>query len=283
PGGPGQAPGHPEEGARGAAPPAAAAHAVPAAGGLGLSPELRLLPAHGCSRKLLRQKIHSLPQWQLEASPVLKDISPLQVRRDRVRWRHREPEDEEGFVPKKQSQLLAGHGAANRDRLAQSPCHASELLGVWLGPSRSAQLEEIENLLANDDQELTGDFSKGAVNLPLQQNVKEFLLEQPIVPLDTSKRVIIIFHCEFSVERGPKMCKFLRERDRSCHEYPQLHYPELYILKGGYRDFYFQFPSHCEPQDYRPMEHPAFKEELRKFRRQSRRGRRAFGICGRDL
>lgn len=34
------------------------------------------------------------------------------------------------------------------------------LQGVWLEPSRSAQLEEIEKLLANDDQELIGDFSK---------------------------------------------------------------------------------------------------------------------------
>ena len=32
--------------------------------------------------------------------------------------------------------------------------------GAWLEPSRSARLEEIENLLANDDQELIGDFSK---------------------------------------------------------------------------------------------------------------------------
>ncbi|NXB64550.1 MPIP2 phosphatase, partial [Struthidea cinerea] len=118
--------------------------------------------------------------------------------------------------------------------------------------------------------EYEGGHVKGAVNLPLQRDVEEFLLEQPIVPLDASRRVIIIFHCEFSVERGPRMCKFLRERDRSCHEYPQLHYPELYVLKGGYREFFFQFPSHCEPRDYRPMEHAAFKEELRKFRGQSR-------------
>lgn len=33
-------------------------------------------------------------QWQLEASPVLKDISQLQVRRDGGRRRRREPEDE---------------------------------------------------------------------------------------------------------------------------------------------------------------------------------------------
>ncbi|RMB92348.1 hypothetical protein DUI87_31222 [Hirundo rustica rustica] len=234
-------------------------------------------------RKLLRQRIHSLPQWQLEASPVLKDISQLQVRRDRVRRRQREPEDEEGFVPKKlqrlgqRSRLLASHGVARRDPLAKSHCWAPELLspqllpwqndttvpqgmenlvttpvmrkaaklrlgkhsqcwqpfrlpsgpssaprpvlkwgqpsdmdnpvkakrrgkvagscdqeasvelGVWLEPSKSAQLEEIKNLLANDDQELIGDFSKGAVNLPLQRDVEEFLLEQPIVPLDVSR------------------------------------------------------------------------------------------------
>ncbi|XP_032942465.1 M-phase inducer phosphatase 2-like isoform X3 [Catharus ustulatus] len=328
-------------------------------------------------RKLLRQGIHSLPQWQLEAaSPVLKDILQLQVCRDRVRRRQREPEDEEPFSPKKRqrlgqrSRLPASHGAARRDRLAKSPSWAPELLllpwqgnatvpqgienvvttpvmkkevklvpphGVELEPSRSAQLEEIETLLASDDQELIGDFSKphllpmvegkdpglkyissgtlaavltghfsgfiessivvdcrypyeyegghvkGAVNLPLQREVEEFLLKQPVAPLDTSKRVIIIFHCEFSVERGPKMCKFLRERDRSCHEYPQLHYPELYVLKGGYREFFLQFPSHCEPRDYRPMEHPAFREDLRKFRGQSRRGRRALFVRGRDL
>ncbi|XP_051638750.1 M-phase inducer phosphatase 2-like isoform X2 [Manacus candei] len=134
--------------------------------------------------------------------------------------------------------------------------------------------------------EYEGGHIKGAVNLPLQQDVEQFLLDQPILSLDTSKRVIIIFHCEFSAHRGPKMCRFLREKDRSCHEYPQLHYPELYVLKGGYRDFFLQYPTHCEPQDYRPMEHGAFQEELRQFRCQSRlrageRSRREF--CSRLL
>ncbi|XP_054028352.1 M-phase inducer phosphatase 2 [Dryobates pubescens] len=118
--------------------------------------------------------------------------------------------------------------------------------------------------------EYEGGHIKGAVNLPLERDVEEFLLKKPIVPFDASKRVIVIFHCEFSSERGPRMCRFVREKDRACNEYPNLHYPELYVLKGGYREFFPQYQSHCEPQDYRPMHHEDFKEDLRKFRLKSR-------------
>ncbi|NWS83152.1 MPIP2 phosphatase, partial [Toxostoma redivivum] len=245
---------------------------------------------------------------QLFRSPSVLGSVP----RPALKWG--QPSDKDTPVNAKQQRRVAG----SPDQEA-----SVELVGDGEGVG-SAQFEEIENLLASDDQELIGDFSKpyllptvegkdpglkyispgtlaavltghfnsfiessivvdcrypyeyegghvkGAVNLPLQRDVEEFLLEQPNVSLDASKRVIIIFHCEFSVERGPKMCKFLRERDRSCHEYPRLHYPELYVLKGGYREFFLQCPGHCEPRDYRPMEHPAFREELRKFRGQSR-------------
>ncbi|NXY87094.1 MPIP1 phosphatase, partial [Alcedo cyanopectus] len=118
--------------------------------------------------------------------------------------------------------------------------------------------------------EYEGGHIKGAVNLPLERDVEEFLLRKPIVPFDASKRVILIFHCEFSSERGPRMCRFVREKDRACNQYPQLHYPELYVLKGGYREFFPQYQSHCEPQDYRPMHHEDFKEDLKRFRTKSR-------------
>ncbi|KAM4752416.1 M-phase inducer phosphatase 2-like [Cyanocitta cristata] len=266
-----------------------------------------------------RSQCRQLSRWPSEPGSVPRPV-----------LKRGQPSDSDSPVEVKRQRRVAGRPGQE----------ASLEPGAWLEPSRSARLEELENLLANDDQELIGDFSKphllptvegkdpglkyispetlaavltghfsssiessivadcrypyeyegghvkGAVNLPLQRDVEELLLEQPIVPLDSSKRVIVIFHCEFSVERGPKMCKFLRERDRRCHEYPQLHYPELYVLKGGYREFFFQFPSHCEPRDYRPMLHSAFKEELRKFRGQRRlreRGRRALFSRGRDL
>ncbi|XP_029450001.1 M-phase inducer phosphatase 2 [Rhinatrema bivittatum] len=118
--------------------------------------------------------------------------------------------------------------------------------------------------------EYEGGHIKGAINLPMEQDVEDYLLKKPIVPLNEEKRVILIFHCEFSSERGPRMCRFTREKDRMKNEYPHLHYPELYILKGGYKDFFPKYQVHCEPQGYRPMHHEDFKEDLKKFRTKSR-------------
>lgn len=131
----------------------------------------------------------------------------------------------------------------------------------------------VERLIVIDCRypyEFEGGHIKGALNLHQEDQVEDFLLKTPIIPSCPDKRVVIIFHCEFSSERGPRMCRFVRERDRAVNEYPKLHYPELYILKGGYKDFYHHFESQCEPQSYRPMNHNDFKEDLRKFRLKSR-------------
>ncbi|KAM6375043.1 M-phase inducer phosphatase 1 [Alca torda] len=117
--------------------------------------------------------------------------------------------------------------------------------------------------------EYEGGHIKGAINLHMEEDVEDYLLKKPIQPSE-NKRVIIVFHCEFSSERGPRMCRFVRERDRLGNEYPNLHYPELYVLKGGYKDFFSRCRSFCEPQSYRPMHHEDFKEDLKRFRTKSR-------------
>ncbi|XP_072314382.1 M-phase inducer phosphatase 1-like [Eucyclogobius newberryi] len=118
--------------------------------------------------------------------------------------------------------------------------------------------------------EFEGGHIKGALNLHQEDQVEDFLLKRPFAPSGEDKRVVIVFHCEFSSERGPRMCRFVRERDRAMNEYPKLHYPELYILKGGYKDFFPVFQAQCEPQSYHPMLHEDFKEDLRKFQMKSR-------------
>ncbi|XP_004610042.2 M-phase inducer phosphatase 3 [Sorex araneus] len=118
--------------------------------------------------------------------------------------------------------------------------------------------------------EYLGGHIQGALNLYSQEELYNFFLKKPIVPLDTQKRIIIVFHCEFSSERGPRMCRALREEDRALNRYPALHYPELYVLRGGYRDFFPEYTELCEPQSYCPMLHQDHKAEMLRCQSQSR-------------
>ncbi|XP_065774703.1 M-phase inducer phosphatase 3 isoform X8 [Muntiacus reevesi] len=118
--------------------------------------------------------------------------------------------------------------------------------------------------------EYLGGHIQGALNLHSQEELYNFFLKKPIVPLDIQKRIIIVFHCEFSSERGPRMCRSLREEDRALNQYPALYYPELYILKGGYRDFFPEYMELCEPQSYCPMHHQDHKAELLRCRNQNK-------------
>uniref|UniRef100_A0A8D2D151 M-phase inducer phosphatase n=1 Tax=Sciurus vulgaris TaxID=55149 RepID=A0A8D2D151_SCIVU len=118
--------------------------------------------------------------------------------------------------------------------------------------------------------EYLGGHIQGSLNLYSQKELYNFFLKKPIVPLDIQKRIVIVFHCEFSSERGPRMCRSLREEDRALNQYPTLYYPELYILKGGYRDFFPEYMELCEPQSYCPMHHQDHQAELLRYQSQSK-------------
>lgn len=58
------------------------------------------------------------------------------------------------------------------------------------------------------------------------------------------KLPMIIFHCEFSQKRGPRAHRLLRNKDREVNfkNFPHMDYPEVFLLDGGYCNFYPQFP-----------------------------------------
>lgn len=60
----------------------------------------------------------------------------------------------------------------------------------------------------------------------------------------------LVLYCEFSSERAPRMFRYLRNMDRHNHlaDYPNLAFPHMYVLKGGYQTFHRQFPTMCSPQ-----------------------------------
>lgn len=67
--------------------------------------------------------------------------------------------------------------------------------------------------------------------------------------------------------------KHLRSKDRSLnnHVYPKIHYPEVYILEGGYCQYFKESGNRCEPCGYIQMDDPHYaasrKEDLDHFRK----------------
>ena len=52
--------------------------------------------------------------------------------------------------------------------------------------------------------------------------------------------------------------------------YPKLHFPEVYLLEGGYKAFYESHKELCDPIDYKPMLHVEHSADLRHFRVKSK-------------
>ncbi|CAH1783461.1 unnamed protein product [Owenia fusiformis] len=129
--------------------------------------------------------------------------------------------------------------------------------------------------------EYEGGHIKDAKNLYTKDKIiEEFLKDGTLLnqqtPVESSseddKRNIIIFHCEFSSERGPKLMRFLRNKDREAHKdiYPALKFPEVYLLHLGYKEFFENHDDQCEPQTYKPMLHENHSQDLKHFRAKSK-------------
>lgn len=50
----------------------------------------------------------------------------------------------------------------------------------------------------------------------------------------------------------------MRNHDRSLNVYPSLMFPEVYLLHGGYKEFFETNQIFCSPASYRPMLEPSF-------------------------
>lgn len=99
------------------------------------------------------------------------------------------------------------------------------------------------------EYEYNGGHIVGALNYNDKEDLAAQLFASP------QSRTAIVLHCEYSVHRAPLMAKFIRHRDRAYNvdTYPQLSYPDLYILEGGYSGFFAEHRSLCFPQNYVEM------------------------------
>ncbi|KAL5016788.1 hypothetical protein ScPMuIL_006377 [Solemya velum] len=120
--------------------------------------------------------------------------------------------------------------------------------------------------------EYNGGHIKGAENIYTKEAIIEKFMKNPVKCNDPNKRIALVFHCEFSSERAPNLSRFLRKQDRDTNKdcYPGLHYPEIYLLEGGYKAFYEYTQEFSEPCAYKPMLHKDHGEDLRHFRAKSK-------------
>lgn len=114
--------------------------------------------------------------------------------------------------------------------------------------------------------EFKGGHIKGAQNIPPSDSEKrltEMFMER--ASLLGSKRLAIVFHCEFSSKRGPSAYKLLRGMDRTANfdRYPKMFFPYMYILEGGYKEFFSQYPKYCYPMCYVTMKDKKYAQELK--------------------
>ncbi|XP_055958281.1 M-phase inducer phosphatase-like [Patella vulgata] len=102
--------------------------------------------------------------------------------------------------------------------------------------------------------EFDGGHIQGAMNIFTEEGIRSFLENQR------------------ASKRGPKLMRLLRSLDRkeNSHRYPELYYPEIYLLDGGYKAFYECNKAQCNPQAYLPMLHEDHSSDLRHFRTRSK-------------
>lgn len=109
------------------------------------------------------------------------------------------------------------------------------------------------------------EYEGGQIPTAININDPE-LIEDLLFQENSEPNTVIVFHCEFSSERAPRMALHARNLDRQHNKacYPALFYPEMYILDGGYKNYWQQHGDKCEPTNaYVPMRCPQYRDQLR--------------------
>lgn len=140
------------------------------------------------------------------------------------------------------------------------------------------QYDELVVVDCRFEYEYQGGHIEGAINVSSKSELEQTFFGEPVVQYTASQftqrsHKLLVFHCEFSSHRGPLMANNLRNWDRCLNKdnYPNLYYPDVVILEGGYKKYYDRYlavqsggdsPASCA--SYVEMQDPQFKDECEK-------------------
>ena len=188
------------------------------------------------------------------------------------------------------------------------PCHASPRDAIpRVTPQTVVSVVESGGMVKVDEEdeykvviidcrygyEYEGGHIPGAINVTSMTDMDAYLGEEGGREReggeDDASRIIYIFHCKFSSERGPRMALHVRRQDRwrNARWYPRLSIPHVYVMEGGYKAYWQLFPAHCSPPyHYRPMLDGGWRGELRvceKARKAMMREKRVEEMGGKSV
>uniref|UniRef100_A0A7S1EUR5 protein-tyrosine-phosphatase n=1 Tax=Timspurckia oligopyrenoides TaxID=708627 RepID=A0A7S1EUR5_9RHOD len=129
--------------------------------------------------------------------------------------------------------------------------------------------------------EFDGGHVKNAHNICSAEEAISFLFSNPdYLHAASERRLRVVLHCEFSSHRAPYIFKAIRSHDRqeNIDSYPDLSFPMMYVMTGGFKDFYQTHSLHCTPEGaYVPMRIETHRQQMqvymKKFTNQRRKPR----------
>ncbi|KAI8873675.1 Rhodanese-like protein, partial [Ramicandelaber brevisporus] len=98
------------------------------------------------------------------------------------------------------------------------------------------------------DYEFKAGHIAGAVHVGSHDDIETLFFNDPLAVMDgDTQPVVLVVHCEYSMIRGPTRAQQIRALDRQLHadRYPYLRYTEVYVLDGGFVNFYKSYRGLC--------------------------------------
>jgi len=117
--------------------------------------------------------------------------------------------------------------------------------------------------------EYNGGHILNAINIQKKEEIEQMFWQNRAL-VKRGKKISIIFHCEFSRERGPETWRWFTKLDAKSNGYLSRTYRDCYILQSGYRALWKQFKDHpdsdkifCKQHNYIKMDDPAYYNQLK--------------------
>ena len=220
----------------------------------------------------------------LMSSPMKKprDSYSSNIRKSQLHWNHGRVRNDSNFNINSRRALSESRSSTKMSEnglIHHLPCFDSPHDAIKrISPGTLVDLLEgkfsgIYNRLLVIDCRYPYEYEGGHIPTAINVNnpeVMEEILFQAIgnetALHSNSNNSLIVFHCEFSSERAPRMALHVRNLDRQHNKtvYPALFYPEMYILDGGYKNYWQQHGDKCDPSNaYVPMRCPQYRDQLR--------------------